>query len=126
MRTTALVVPCERCEDLKIQSHTNHKVLNDCATDFKIKQTEVEAVRDLVKKLQAQLDQANVEIQLEKARFARELALKDQQLTEQAIQSKLHIDTSNELPAQLTKQHKEITGAHALGTPQVVAQVADY
>jgi hypothetical protein len=84
-------------------------MLNDCLTNLKIKENEAGAVKDLVKSLQTKLDQAQIELELEQARFKRELASRDEQLLEQVARSKLHIETSNELAAQLTKQQKEVT-----------------
>lgn len=104
-----LPVQWEQCEDLKTQSDINRKMLNDCLTDLKIKETEADAVKDLVKSLQTKLDQAQLDLEMEPARFKRELASKDEQLSEQIARSKLHLDASNELAAQLTKQQKEVT-----------------
>ncbi|KAF3046828.1 hypothetical protein E8E11_007616 [Didymella keratinophila] len=84
-------------------------MLNECLTDLKIKETEAGAIKDLGKSLQTKLDQAQIDLELEQAHSKRELACKDEQLLQQLAQSQFHIDTSNELAAQLIKQQKEVT-----------------
>lgn len=96
-------------------------MLSDCATELKVKATEAESAKSLVNKLQAQLDQADVENRLMKVRFERELQSKDTQLAAQAVESTLHVDTLKELAARLIQQQKEHTKVQAYEKRQVEA-----
>ena len=79
---TSCTDSCDRCEELKAQYDINQSTLNDCATDLKIKEAVSESVKGMVKKLQAQLDQADIKLRLEQARFDHELKATDKQLAE--------------------------------------------
>ncbi|UPX15905.1 uncharacterized protein EKO05_0006337 [Ascochyta rabiei] len=74
---------CDRCEDLKMQSDIKQSMLDQCATGLQAKEAEVEALKDTLAKLQAQLDtagQANTEPRLEQVSFTCELQSKGSQL----------------------------------------------
>ena len=111
---------------MKIQSDINQNMLNNCATDLKIKEAEAEAVKDMIERLQAQLDCTDIKLRLEQARFDRELQLKDKQLAAQVAELKLFMNTSNKLAAQLTKQHNELSEAHAYESQQVDVMKANH
>lgn len=108
-----------------MKSDINQDMLNDCVTELKTKATEVEALQDRVRNLQAQLDNANqdvVKLHLEQVRCDHTLVSKDKQLAEQVTQSKMYADACNELTAKLTQQHEELTGAHAYDKQQLEAK----
>ena len=91
-------------------------MLSDCATELKNKEAKVEALKNTIKQLQARLQVAEhekVKLHLEQTRLNCEIKSKDEQLAQQAAESLLRANTSNELAAQLTKQHKELVEAHA-------------
>lgn len=76
----------------------------------------MEALKHTVEQLRIQLhtaDQDKVIHQFEQAHSNHQLELKDEQLAKQAAESFLQAGTSNELAVRLTKQHKELTEAHA-------------
>lgn len=90
-------------------------MLNECATLLKVKKTELGDSQIKGKTLQAQLDatnQANAQLRLDQVHFTRKLQSMDRQLDEQTAESTLRADICNELTAQLTQQHKELTDAH--------------
>ncbi|UPX15904.1 uncharacterized protein EKO05_0006337 [Ascochyta rabiei] len=69
--------------DLKMQSDIKQSMLDQCATGLQAKEAEVEALKDTLAKLQAQLDtagQANTEPRLEQVSFTCELQSKGSQL----------------------------------------------
>jgi hypothetical protein len=91
-------------------------MLSDCATEPKNKEAKAKAFKNTTKQLQVQLQAAHfekVKLDLKQARLNREFESKDEQPTQQAAESLLYANTSNGLAAQLTKQHKELTGIHA-------------
>ncbi|KAJ4319658.1 hypothetical protein N0V94_003801 [Neodidymelliopsis sp. IMI 364377] len=80
-------------------------MLNSCAADLKAKEIEVKALSDKVQRLQGHLkiaDENYIKMGVGQGRFENELKQKDEQIT-------LHANTSNELAAELTRQHKELT-----------------
>jgi hypothetical protein len=80
-------------------------MLNSCAADLKAKEIEVKALDDKVQRLQGHLkiaDEDYIKLGVGQVRFENELKQKDEQIT-------LHANTSKELAAELTRQHKELT-----------------
>lgn len=71
-----LPVQCEQCEDLKTQSDIIRKMLSDCLIDLKIKETYEDIVKVPVESLQTKLNKAQLDLEMEQARFKRELAFK--------------------------------------------------